>query len=103
MCITQDIQLEEKSGPLDRKDIAQALHKRNLLRMTDSTQISPNDILFHKIFYQTNMETLCTEGLTLSENIKIYFKPDFEQAPRRAISFISFLNVPLETEGKDMT
>ena len=103
MCITQDIQLEENSGPLDRKDTAQALHKRNLLRMTDSTQISPNGILFHKILYQTNMETLCTASLTLSQNIKIYFKPDFKQAPRRAITFISFLNVPLETEGNDMT
>ena len=42
------------------------------------------------------METFCTEGLTLSENIKILFKPDFKPIPKRTFTFISFLNVPLQ-------
>ena len=32
MCIAQDVQQENNSAPIDRKYIAQALHKRNLLR-----------------------------------------------------------------------
>ena len=42
------------------------------------------------------METFCTEGLTLSENIKILFKPDFKPIPKRTFTFISFLNVRLQ-------
>ena len=37
LCIAQDLQKEEKSAPLDRKDIAQVLHKRNLVRVAEST------------------------------------------------------------------
>ena len=42
MYIPQDVQLNEKSAPKDRKDIARALHERNLLRLTESIQFSPN-------------------------------------------------------------
>ena len=41
-CIAQDVQQENHSAPIDRKDIATALHKRNLLKQTESIQISPN-------------------------------------------------------------
>lgn len=104
MCIAQDIRVEEKSAPIDRKDIAQALHLRNLLRFTESIQISPNG-RFCSVNFSTKqiMETFCTEGLVLSESIKIYFKPDFKTPPKRTYTFISFLNVPLETKEEDMT
>lgn len=98
MCIAQDVELEEKSVPIDKEDIAQALHERNLLRLTDFIQISSKG-RFYSIKFSTKqvMENFCTEGLILSEDIKIYFKPDFKTIPKRTITFISFLNVPLET------
>ena len=33
-CVAQDRHLKEKSQPITRKDIATALHKQNLLRLT---------------------------------------------------------------------
>ena len=48
------------------------------------------------------MQTFCTEGLTISENNTIYFKPDYKLRQQRTYTFISFLNVPLETEEKEM-
>lgn len=104
MCIAQDVELEEKSVPSDKEDIAQTLHERNLLRLTDFIQISSKG-RFYSIKFSTKqvMEIFCTEGLILSEDIKIYFKPDFTPIPKRTITFISFLNVPLETEEKYMT
>ena len=32
MCLAQDVQQENQETPIDRKDIAQALHKRNIFR-----------------------------------------------------------------------
>ena len=66
MCIAQDLLLEEKLAPIDRKDIAQALHQRNFdeLRLTESIQISPNGrFCFIKFSTRQVMET-CTEDLT---------------------------------------
>ena len=49
------------------------------------------------------MQTFCTEGLVISDNITVYFKPDYKlPPPTRNYTFVSFLNVPLETEEKDM-
>ena len=42
MCLAQDVQQENQETPIDRKDIAQALHKRNIFRQTEPIQISPN-------------------------------------------------------------
>ena len=42
ICVAQDVQQENKSAPIDRKDIAQALHSRNPLRSAESIQISTN-------------------------------------------------------------
>ena len=41
-CIAQDMQQENQLTPIDRKDIAQALHKQNFLHLTESIQISPD-------------------------------------------------------------
>ena len=50
------------------------------------------------------METLCTEGLILADiDTTISFKPDYKPIPTRKITFISFINVPLETERQYMT
>ena len=43
------------------------------------------------------METFCTEDLTQSENIEIYFKPDFKSIPKRTFTFIPFVNVSQST------
>ena len=49
------------------------------------------------------MQTFCTEGLVISDNITVYFKPVYKlPPPTRNYTFVSFLNVPLETEEKDM-
>ena len=94
---------QNKAAPIDRKDIAHALHQRNVLRVTESIQISPNG-RFCSIKFTTPqlMQTFCTEGLTISENNTVYFKPDFKPRQNRTYSFISFLNVPLETKEKEM-
>ena len=98
MCIAQNVKLEEKSAPIDRKDIVQALHRRNLLRLTESIQISPNGrFCFIKFSTKQVMETFCTEDLTQSENIEIYFKPDFKSIPKRTFTFILFVNVSQST------
>lgn len=102
MCITQDVQKENHAAPIDLKDIAEALHKRGLLRSTDSIQISLNG-RFCSIKFKTVqlMQTFCTEGLTISENNTIYFKPDYRSRLTLTYTFISFLNVLLETEEKE--
>ena len=48
------------------------------------------------------MQTFCTEGLTISEGNIIFFKPDYTPRQPTTYTFISFLNVPLETEEKQM-
>ena len=48
------------------------------------------------------MHTFCTEGLTISENKTVYCKPDFRPRLTMTYTFISFLNVPLETEVKEL-
>ena len=80
------------------------LHEIYLLRLTDFIQILPNG-RFYSIKFSTKqvMEIFCTEGLILSKNIKICFKPYFKPIPKRTITFISFLNVLLKTEENDMT
>ena len=94
---------QNKAAPIDRKGIAHALHQRNVLRVTESIQILPNG-RFCSIKFTTPllMQTFSTEGLTISENNTVYFKPDFKPRQNRTYSFISFLNVPLETKEKEM-
>ena len=104
LCIAQDVQQEHHLESLDRKNIAEALHKRNMLRVAESIQISPNT-RFCSIKFTTKelMQTFCTEGVVISGNITVYFKPDYKlPPPTQNYTFVSFLNVPLETEKKDM-
>ena len=104
MCIAQDAQQEQKSELLDRKDITQALHKINLLYVAESIQMSPHG-RFCSIKFNTKeiMQTFRVEGLVISKNITIYFKPDYKPTrPSAAYTFVSFLNVFLKTEEKDM-
>ena len=49
------------------------------------------------------MSIFGTKPLTISENNYIVFKPDYKPPQTRASIFISFLNVPLETEENEMT
>ena len=96
MCVALDVQEENHSGPIDRKLIAQALQKRNLLRVAESIQISPNGRFCSIKFTTTQiMSIFCTEPLTISENNYIVFKPDYKPPQTRAFIFTSFLNVPL--------
>ena len=62
MCVTLDVEEENHSDPIDRKIIAQALQKKNLLRVAESIQISLNE-RFCSIKYTTAqiMSTFCTE------------------------------------------
>ena len=103
-CITQDVQQEQHSEPLNRKNIAEALHKRNMLRVAESIQISPNGRFCSvKFITKELMQSFCTEGLVISDNITVYFKPDYKlPPPTRNYTFVSFQNVPLEREEKDM-
>ena len=104
MCVTLDVQEENHSGPIDRKLIVQALQKRSLLRVTELIQISPNGQFCSIKFTTTQiMSTFCTESLMTSEIKNIVFKPDYKPPQTRAFTFISFLNVPLETEENEMT
>ena len=104
MCVALDVQEESDSDPIGRKLIAQALQKRGLLRVAESTQISPNGRFCYIKFTATQiMSTVCTEPLTISESNIIFFKPDSKPPQTRDFTFISFLNVPLETEENEMT
>ena len=65
MCVALDVQEENHSSPIDRKLIAQALQKRNLLRVEESIQISPNRRFYSIKFTTTHIiSTFCTEPLT---------------------------------------
>ena len=104
MCVALDVQEENHSGPIDRKHIEQALQKWNLLRVAESIQMSPNGRFCSIKFTTTQIvSTFCTELLAISENNNIFFKPDCKPPQTRAFTFISFLNVPLETEENEMT
>ena len=49
------------------------------------------------------MQTLWREGLVISENITIYFKLNYKLTrPSPTYTFVSFLDVPIDTEEKDM-
>ena len=49
------------------------------------------------------MQTFCREGLVKSENITIYLKLNYKPTrPSPTYAFVSFLNVPMETEEKDI-
>ena len=97
MCVALDAQQQNYSGPIDRK-------LRNLLRVTESIQISPHGRFCSIKFTATQiMSIFCAEPLTISENNYIVFKPDYKPPQTRYFIFISFLNVPLEAEENKMT
>ena len=100
MCVALDVQEDTHSGPIDRKLIARALQKRNLLHVVESIQISPNG-RYYSIKFTTSqiLSTFCTEPLTVSENDNIVFKSEPPQT--RAFTYISLLNVPLEIEQNE--
>lgn len=101
LCIPEDVQQENNtSAPLKRKDVAQALHHRNVLRVTESIKLSLNRRFCSiKSKMKEIMQTFCTEVLSLAENNTVYFKPDYKPTPKqRSYTFVSFLNVPLKTE-----
>ena len=49
------------------------------------------------------MSTFCTKPLAIWDNNNIVLKPDYKPPQTRALTFISFLKVPLETEENEMT
>ena len=62
ICVALDVEEENHSDPIDRKIIAQALQKRNLLRVAESIQISLNErFCFIKYTTAQIMSTFCTE------------------------------------------
>ena len=79
MCVALGVQEENHYDPIDRKLIVQALQKRGLLRVAESTQISPNGRFCYIKFTATQiMSAFCTEPLTISESNIIFFKPDYK-------------------------
>ena len=86
MCVALDLQEENHPCPIDRKLIAQELQKRNLLRVAESIQISPNGQFCPIKFTATQiMSTFCTEPLMISENNNIVFIPDYKPTQTRAL------------------
>ena len=77
MCIAQETRQVEELIPLDWTDSPQALHNRNFLRMTDSIQFSSTRQKFNT---RETINTVYTEGLKVSENTTLYFKPDYKPA-----------------------
>ena len=75
MFIAQETRQVEELIPLDSTDSPQALHNRNFLRMTDSIQFSSTRQKFNT---RETINTVYTEGLKVSENTTLYFKPDYK-------------------------
>lgn len=78
-----DIQREliDNNQPLiNRDNIAEALHKGNLLRQTKVIQIS-SDIKYISIQFDTStvMQTFCSETLEIKDLFSILFQPDFRK------------------------
>lgn len=65
---------------INRDDIAEGLHKRNLLRQTKVIQIS-SDIKYISIQFDTStvMQTFCSETLEIKDRFSILFQPDFRK------------------------
>ena len=95
-----------KKDPINIENIVETLQKRNLLRHTKTIQISSN-VKFTSIQFNTSqiMETFCTEDLTINDIFQTTFIPDFQKRKRKPIksTYISFLNVPSETEESALT
>ena len=95
----------ENKEPLNRKDIAPALHNRNLLRQTKVIQISSN-LKYISIQFNTSMimETFCTNPLNVKD-FSLSFKSDYSKRPTRhhEPEILSFLNVPPEADEDSMT
>ena len=98
--------IDNNKPPMNRDEIAQALHKRNLLRQTKVIQISSN-IKYLSIQFEISqiMETFCTEPLTINDICSTTFLPDFRKRTRKQIhyTYMSFLNVPSEAEEDALT
>ena len=98
--------IDNEKPPINRDDIDQALHTRNLLRQTRVIQIFSN-IKYLSIQFETSqlMETFCTEPLTINDTYSITFLPDFRKRTCQNIQFtyISFLNVPSEADEDVLT
>ena len=91
-------------APLIENSLRKHCKKINLLRVAESNQISPNGRFCSIKFMATQiMSIFCTVPLTISENNYIAFKPDYKPPQTISFIFISFLNVPLETEDNEMT
>lgn len=103
-CIAQETRQVEELIPLDSTDSPQMLHNRNFLRMTDSIQFSSKERLCSvKFSLRETINTVCTEGLKVSENTTFYFKPDYKPAWRQSrFTFVCSHNIRLETEQEDM-
>ena len=72
--------------------------------MAEPIQISPNGRFRSIKFNSTQiMSTFYTEPSMISEINTIVFKSNYKPPQARAFIFISFLNVPLETEENKMT
>ena len=95
--------IEENIAPINNEDVANALHKKNLLRQTRVIQILSN-IKYVSITFTTSliMETFCSEPLQI-EDFSVKFTPDFRKRTRiiHEYHFISFSNVPSEAEEEE--
>ena len=91
---------------INRDDIAAALAKRNILRQVKTIQFSSN-IKFVSIEFDTSTikETSCLETVKLKENLIATFMLDCKKPQKipKTFTFISFLNVPFETNEKLLT
>ena len=71
--------IDETITPINSEDVAQALHKKTLLRQTKVIQVSSN-IKYISITFVTSliMETFCSEPLQV-QDISVQFTPDFRK------------------------
>ena len=95
---------KDKQHLLKEEDIAEALAERNVLRLTDTLQISSNKQFLAITFQNTQiMESFCTEPL-LVRGFNNTFRPkkDFPKK-RKTLLNISFPNIPAKTPDEPLT
>ena len=98
--------IDNKQQAITRDDIAEALHKRKLLRQTKVIRLSSN-IMYASIQFDTSMimETFCKNSLLIREQFSVTFLLDFRKKQRQyyELEYITFQNIPTEADEEGMT
>ena len=93
----------ERDRFLDHNDFAEALDDRDVLRLTETIQVSSNKNFLSITFKSKEiMEAFCTEPL-LVRGWNISFRPSKNFPQKKKLFNISFLNIPSETPDEHLT